>query len=241
MHTPTPGEAAQDAHPNTWDRPSPAEHTRPTDHLRPPRRTTPIGRIAAAAALTTAIGVGLIACGQGGGSGDPAPDVAVKNVTTTRAKQAPPPMAESRPTGLRIPAAGVDATGMLDLGIGDDGALQVPPASKAELPGWWTGGVTPGQKGAAVVVAHYDTANGPALMRNVAKVRAGDRIMVPRADGSTATFEVREIQQVGKEDFPTHKVYGATDRPELRLLTCGGPIKDGHRTDNIILYADLVR
>ncbi|MBJ3806151.1 class F sortase [Streptomyces flavofungini] len=187
------------------------------------------------------MGVGLIACGQGGGSGAAAPDVSVKNVTAARAKQAPPPMAESRPTGLRIPAAGVDARRMLDLGIGPDRELEVPPASEADVPGWWTGGVTPGQKGAAVVVAHYDTANGPALLRNVAKVRAGDRIMVPRADGSTATFKVRAIQQVGKEDFPTHKVYGATDRPELRLVTCGGPIKDGHRTDNIILYADLVR
>ncbi|MFD5701831.1 class F sortase [Streptomyces lasiicapitis] len=199
-------------------------------------------RLTAAAALTTAIGLGLIACGQGsGGSGNPAPDVTVKNAATHQAKQAPLPLKKSRPTGLRIPAAGVDAKEMLDLGIGADGALEVPPASKGEVPGWWTGGVTPGQKGAAVVVAHYDTANGPALMRNVAKVKVGDRIMVPRADGSTATFEVREVQQVGKKDFPTHKVYGATDRPELRLLTCGGPIKDGHRTDNIILYADLVR
>ncbi|MEI5101560.1 sortase [Streptomyces sp. PmtG] len=78
-------------------------------------------------------------------------------------------------------------------------------------------------------------------MRNVAKVKVGDEILVPRADGDTAAFRVRAIQQVDKKDFPTHKVYGATDRPELRLLTCGGPIKDGHRTDNIILYADLVR
>ncbi|GGR67559.1 class F sortase [Streptomyces aureoverticillatus] len=165
----------------------------------------------------------------------------VKNATAEQARQAPLPLKESRPTGLRIPAAGVDAEKMLDLGIGADGELEVPPASQGEVPGWWTGGVTPGQKGAAVLVAHYDTANGPALMRNVAKVEVGDKIMVPRADGSTATFAVREIQQVGKEDFPTHKVYGATERPELRLLTCGGPIKDGHRTDNIILYADLVR
>ncbi|MFF1377170.1 class F sortase [Streptomyces sp. NPDC058308] len=195
--------------------------------------------MAAAAALTAALGVGLIACGQGG-KGDPAPDVKVNNAATTRAKQAVTPMQASRPTGLRIPSAGVDATSMLDLGVGADQELQVPPVDKADEPGWWTGGVTPGEKGAAVVVAHYDTANGPALMKNVAKVEVGDTVQVPRADGSTATFKVREIQQVDKKDFPTHKVYGATGRPELRLLTCGGPIVDGHRSDNIILYADLV-
>ncbi|WP_315892843.1 sortase domain-bontaining protein [Streptomyces sp. P9(2023)] len=64
---------------------------------------------------------------------------------------------------------------------------------------------------------------------------------VGRADGSTATFEVRAIQQVDKKDFPTNKVYGKTDRPELRLITCGGSVEDGHRTDNIILFADLVQ
>ncbi|MEU6991908.1 class F sortase [Streptomyces sp. NPDC046465] len=189
--------------------------------------------------MTAALGIGLIACGQGGKS-DPAPDVKVNNAATTQAKQAVTPLKASEPTGLRIPSAGVDATSMLGLSVGADNELQVPPVDKADEPGWWTGGVTPGEKGAAVIVAHYDTANGPALMKNVAKVKVGDTVQVPRADGSTATFRVREIQQVDKKDFPTNKVYGATGRPELRLLTCGGPIVNGHRSDNIILYADLV-
>lgn len=209
----------------------------PTEEAPTPAKPRHTTRIAAAAALTVALGIGLIACGQG--SGDPAPDVKVDNATAAPAADPHAPLGKSRPTGLRIPAADVDAKSMLGLGVGADDALEVPPVDKADEPGWWTGGVTPGQKGAAVVVAHYDTARGPALMKNVAKVRMGDEIEVPRADGSTATFKVREIEQVDKKNFPTHKVYGATDRPELRLLTCGGPIKDGHRTDNIILYADL--
>ncbi|MEU5774306.1 class F sortase [Streptomyces venezuelae] len=205
------------------------------------RQNARTARIAAAGALTAALGIGLIACGQsGGGNGDPAPDVKVHNAATAQAKQAVAPLKASKPTGLRIPAAGVDAKSMLDLGVGADQELDVPPVDKADEPGWWTGGVTPGEKGPAVIVAHYDTANGPALLKNVAKVHVGDTVEVPRADGSTATFKVREIQQVDKKDFPTNKVYGATDRPELRLLTCGGPIVGGHRSDNIILYADLV-
>ncbi|MFG2502321.1 class F sortase [Streptomyces sp. NPDC048441] len=204
-----------------------------------PTKRRPTTRIAAAATLTAALGIGLIACGQGG-SGPPAPDVKVDNAAAApTARTAHTPLEKSRPTGLRIPAAGVDATSMLGLDLGPDDALDVPPVDKADEPGWWTGGVTPGEKGAAVLVAHYDTAKGPALMKDVGKVRMGDKIEVPRADGSTATFKVRAIEQVDKQNFPTHKVYGATDRPELRLLTCGGPVKDGHRTDNIILYADL--
>ncbi|MFD0369035.1 class F sortase [Streptomyces sp. NPDC059071] len=150
-------------------------------------------------------------------------------------------MAASEPNRLVIPSAGVDAGPMLRLGLDADQEMQVPSVEQAEQPGWYTGSVTPGERGAAVVVAHYDTARGPALMRDVAKIKAGDLIEVGRADGSTARFAVREIQQVDKKDFPTNKVYGKTDRPELRLITCGGPVRDGHRTDNIIFFADLVK
>ncbi|MFH9858081.1 hypothetical protein [Streptomyces sp. NPDC017202] len=44
---------------------------------------------------------------------------------------------------------------------------------------------------------------------------------------------MREIEQVSK-------VYGNTERPELRLIICGGDLTEGHRPDNIILYADLL-
>ncbi|MFJ4806720.1 class F sortase [Streptomyces murinus] len=203
-----------------------------------PRSARHPRRLAAAALLTGALGIGLIACG---GSGANAPDVNVKNTASAPVGNAAAPLKESKPTGLRIPSAGVDAKSMLNLGMDGDQELQVPPVDKANEPGWWTGGVTPGEKGVSVIVAHYDTAKGPALMKNVAKVKVGDSIEVPRADGSTAMFKVREIQQVNKKNFPTDKVYGKTNRPELRLLTCGGPIKDGHRTDNIVLYADLVK
>ncbi|MCQ4208327.1 class F sortase [Streptomyces longispororuber] len=199
-------------------------------------------RIAATAVLAASLAAGVTACGQGGAGGAaPAPDVSVRGTTAPATPRgAPAAMDRSAPTGLRIPAAGVDAHAMLRLGLDADHELEVPPVGRAEQPGWWTGSPTPGQQGAAVLVAHYDTARGPALLRNIAKVRAGDRIEVPRADGSTAAFEVREIQQVNKKDFPTNKVYAATDRPTLRLITCGGPIVDGHRSDNIVLFADLV-
>lgn len=77
-------------------------------------------------------------------------------------------------------------------------------------------------------------------MKDAAKVTMGDEIEVPRADGSRATFAVRETEQVDKRNSPTHKVYGATDRPEARPLTRGGPSKAGHRTDNITLDLILI-
>ncbi|KOG66741.1 peptidase C60 [Streptomyces griseoflavus] len=195
-----------------------------------------IGRTAALSALALAVSGVLTACG-----GDPGPDVRMDNAAIRPAGQAAAPMKRSEPTRVQIPSAGVDSSPVLPLGLTGDGELDVPPVDKADKAGWFTKGVTPGEKGPAVLVAHYDTARGPALMKNVKKMKAGDVIKVGRADGSTATFKIREVQQVDKKDFPTDKVYGDTDRPELRLLTCGGPIVDGHRSDNIVFYADLVK
>ncbi|KKZ70548.1 peptidase C60 [Streptomyces showdoensis] len=189
----------------------------------------------------TVAGGAVVGC-AGQGAAALAPDVRMPHASAAPAdRRAAPPMAASEPVRLVVPAAGVDAGPVLRLGLDPDRELQVPSAEQADRPGWYTGSVTPGERGAAVLVAHYDTARGPALLRDVARIKTGDPIEVGRADGTTARFAVREIQQVDKKDFPTNKVYGKTDRPELRLITCGGPVRDGHRTDNIILFADLVK
>ncbi|MFE0779074.1 hypothetical protein [Streptomyces sp. NPDC058861] len=64
----------------------------------------------------------------------------------------------------------------------------------------------------------------------------------PGPDGlrGTAVFRVRELEQADKDAFPTAEAYGGTTRPELRPITCGGELLDGHRPDTIILYAGLV-
>ncbi|MFK0254307.1 class F sortase [Streptomyces sp. NPDC090445] len=146
----------------------------------------------------------------------------------------------SEPVRVRIPAAGVDTGPLLALGLEADGTIEVPSVAEADRIGWYTKGVTPGQTGPAVLIGHFDTARGPAVLRNVSRIRTGDEITVDRADGKAAVFRVRELEQVGKKSFPTAKVYGNTAGPELRLITCGGELTDGHRPDNIILYADLV-
>ncbi|MEU9379063.1 sortase [Streptomyces sp. NPDC048255] len=204
-------------------------------------------RAAAAGALALAVTGGLAACGGGGGVGAGGVELAADPKVGSTAAPAPVTggdlsLPRSKPTGMKIASAGVDATGMVDLVVDPaSGELGVPDAdTAANSPGWWTQGVTPGEKGVAVLVAHFDTKYGPALMKDVGKVRLGDLVEVPREDGRTAKFKIREIEDVNKKDFPTDKVYGHTNRSELRLLTCGGELKDGHRTNNVIFYADLV-
>ncbi|MET9695885.1 class F sortase [Streptomyces sp. NPDC006529] len=150
------------------------------------------------------------------------------------------PMAASEPVRIRVPAAGVDTSPVLKLGLAADGTVEVPSVADGNKIGWYTKGVTPGETGPSVLIGHFDTARGPAVLKDVAKVHTGDEITVDRADGTTAVFRVRALEQVDKKTFPTAKVYGNTARPELRLITCGGELTAGHRPDNIILYADLV-
>ncbi|MFI6000889.1 class F sortase [Streptomyces sp. NPDC051366] len=180
----------------------------------------------------------LTGCGGAPAAPAPAPHIAAATAPAPAAPAAPLPASE--PVRVRIPAAGVDAGPLLELGLAADGTVEVPSVADGDRIGWYTKAVTPGETGPAVLIGHFDTARGPAVLRNVSKIRTGDEITVSRADGTTADFRVRELEQVDKKSFPTAKVYGNTARPELRLITCGGEITDGHRPDNIIVYADLV-
>ncbi|WP_327264127.1 class F sortase [Streptomyces sp. NBC_01232] len=197
-------------------------------------------RVLLAAALLCAA---LTGCTAAAGPAPAPPSAAPPSVVPT---SAPPvaatsaPMPASEPVRVTIPAAGVDTSPVLKLGLAADGTVEVPSVAEADRIGWYTKGVTPGETGPAVLIGHFDTARGPAVLKDVARVRTGEQITVSRADGTTAVFRIRELEQVDKKEFPTAKVYGNTDRPELRVITCGGDITDGHRPDNIILYADLV-
>ncbi|MFD4136466.1 class F sortase [Streptomyces goshikiensis] len=221
---------------------------RPSRPTRPSRRSPAARRgpvLAFALLALAAVG----GCGGTAPSATPAPagSTPPAHIATGSAAPAPAapaataaPLPASEPVRVRIPAAGVDASPVLRLGLEADGTVEVPSVADGDKIGWYTKGVTPGQTGPAVLIGHFDTARGPAVLKDVSKVHTGDEITVSRADGSSAVFRVRELEQVDKSAFPTAKVYGNTTRPELRVITCGGEITAGHRPDNIILYADLV-
>ncbi|MET9465162.1 class F sortase [Streptomyces sp. NPDC006544] len=196
------------------------------------------------AVLFAAVAVLLTGCGGGAHTTGAPPAVSAPPAVTPTAALPPPaaaaPLPASEPVRVRIASAGVDTSPVLKLGLAADGTVEVPSVPEADKIGWYTKGVTPGETGPAVLIGHFDTARGPAVLKDVSRVHAGDEISVSRADGSTAVFRVRELEQVDKKSFPTAKVYGDTPRPELRVITCGGEITSGHRPDNIILYADLV-
>ncbi|MDX3312829.1 class F sortase [Streptomyces sp. NPDC054884] len=211
------------------------------------------GRASAPTALTALTAVAmLLLTGCGGGSTAapahaPGASTAVAGPAANPASSAPSvsagraarPLARSAPVGLRIAAIGVD-TPVMRLGLAADGSVQVPPVEAHDRSGWYVHSPTPGQTGPSVILGHVTVGRyGDGVFRRLDRLRAGDRIAARLENGTTAEFAVTEVRTVDKARFPTQDVYGNVDRPELRLITCGGPRSgDGYR-DNVIVFAVL--
>ncbi len=110
----------------------------------------------------------------------------------------------------------------MGLGLTPTGSLDVPPAEREDLAGWYEAGTTPGETGTAIVAGHVDNADGPSVFYRLGALEKGGAIEVARRDGSTALFTVDAVEVYDKNRFPDEKVYGAAHRPELRVITCGG-------------------
>ncbi|MFI1753883.1 class F sortase [Streptomyces sp. NPDC020571] len=166
----------------------------------------------------------------------------------TTASSAPPAtgaadsaLPRSKPVRLRIPEISVDAP-FTDLAIGAKGQLQPPPAADTNLVGWYAKGASPGERGTAIIAGHVDTKTSAAVFARLDQLDKGDKFRVERADGREATFVVDDLETFAKDEFPSERVYGDTDRPEVRLITCAGDydhkVKD--YTDNLVVFAHLV-
>jgi LPXTG-site transpeptidase (sortase) family protein len=153
--------------------------------------------------------------------------------------KAAPALARSVPVGLRIPAIGVD-TPLIQLGLAADGSVQVPPVTAHDRAGWYRHSPTPGQTGPSVFLGHVTVGSyGDGVFRHLDRLRRGDRIVARLENGTSAVFAVTALRTVAKADFPTADVYGNVDRPELRLITCGGPRTGNGYLDNVIVFATL--
>ncbi|MFD0634666.1 class F sortase [Catenulispora yoronensis] len=148
-------------------------------------------------------------------------------------------IARSVPTRLLIPDIGVD-TPVMSLGLAADGTVQVPPIKQASPAGWYQGSPTPGQTGPSVLLGHVTVGQyGDGVFKKLDQLRPGARVLVRLADGATAEFVVDRVRTVAKDNFPSDEVYGNVDRPELRLITCGGAHTADGYTDNVVVFASL--
>jgi sortase (surface protein transpeptidase) len=145
----------------------------------------------------------------------------------------------SQPLSVQVSSIGVRTGELIDLGLTAERELEVP--DDAVTAGWFELSPTPGEVGPAVIAGHVDYAGMPGVFGRLPEVQPGDEISVARVDGTTAVFTVYEVQRYPKSEFPTQRVYGNTETPELRLITCGGVFDEasGNYLDNVVVYGRM--
>lgn len=148
-------------------------------------------------------------------------------------------VAEFVPQRLVVEDIGVDES-LIDLGIAPDGAMEVPV--DAADAGWFTPGGRPGGNGPTVIAGHVDSPTGGGVFARLTELEPGDRIQVMGADGEQLEYAVTEVGDHAKDTFPTERVFGATGRDTLRLITCTGLWDEGALSyvDNRVVYAEPV-
>ncbi|MFE0674338.1 class F sortase [Streptomyces sp. NPDC058867] len=150
------------------------------------------------------------------------------------------PLPYAVPDRVRIPAIQVDAP-VTAVGLDAAGWVDAPPPEDPNLAGWFTGAVSPGEKGTAVVVGHVDNQQGPAVFYGLGALKKGNRVEVARKDAKTAVFEIYGIEVFEKNNFPGDRVYASKGSAELRVITCGGGFSKQNGYDgNVVAFARLV-
>ncbi|MFF9491382.1 class F sortase [Streptomyces flaveolus] len=200
-----------------------------------------VGNTAIAAVTAVALCAGAYLLGGGSETGTAPPQPSAAQAGSGRTGEAPgaPALPPSPPDRVRVPSIGVDAP-LTGLGLTPTGSLDVPPAAEKNLAGWYEAGTTPGETGTAIVAGHVDNAEGPAVFYRLGALKKGAVIEVDRRDGGVAVFTVDAVEVYAATDFPDEKVYGAADRPELRVITCGGGYSRGTGYQgNVVVFAHL--
>ncbi|WP_372505603.1 class F sortase [Streptomyces macrolidinus] len=227
--------------------------SQPTPPDQPPSRPVSRGVSRALVWPVAAVGLGaLLIHNSLTGSADPKSPAAPAAVAPPAVVASPTPgptglkgpakngLRRSVPRRIVIPQIRVNAP-FTPLSVSASGQLNAPPVTNKNLVGWYKDGVSPGERGASIVVGHVDTKSGPAVFVLLRTLVPGSGVEITRADGSVAVFTVDSVETFSKNDFPDARVYGRTPTPQLRLITCGGAYnRSAHDYEsNVVVFAHL--
>ncbi|MEU5951560.1 class F sortase [Streptomyces sp. NPDC047525] len=212
--------------------------SQPADEEEQQKKRAPWGVMA----LVLLTGLALIRNGSGEFDvGPPQPaSAAAADQAPDAAGQGVAPLTFSPAARVGIKGIRVDAP-VMPVGLDAEGWVDAPPPEDPNLAGWFTGAVSPGQKGTSVIVGHVDNQQGPAVFYGLGSLKKGNRVEVMRRDRKTAVFEIYGIEVFEKNNFPGSRVYSDKGAPELRVITCGGGFsKQAGYDGNVVVFARLV-
>ncbi|WP_435156144.1 class F sortase [Amycolatopsis sacchari] len=184
--------------------------------------------------IAAALLLALTLTGCGGSGDQAAPPAPTTSVSVTK------PYDKLRPTEVKIPKIGASSS-LISVAINKDGEIAVPPVNEPMQAAWYRFSPVPGDVGPAVILGHVDGNHQPGIFYRLKELNPGDEIQVTRSDGKDLKFVVDHKVQVPKDQFPTEAVYGNSDKPQLRLITCGGAFDHAEHSyvDNVVVYANL--
>lgn len=117
---------------------------------------------------------------------------------------------QALPVRLLIPAIQVDAT-VEQVGNTPDGAMDVP-AEWSDV-GWYKLGVSPGERGNAVISGHLDSTSDRAVFWDLHNLKSGDLVQIAAGDGSRLSFAVVASEIYPFDNAPLQKIFGPANGP----------------------------
>ena len=140
------------------------------------------------------------------------------------------------PVSIDLPTLGVAEAPVTDVGVEDNGDMEIPGASEV---GWYRFGPSPGDMGSAVLAAHIAFNGVDGVFRDLTEMRPGDRFSVNFSDGSSREFIVFGLRQWSKLEIPLEELFARDGTPRLVLITCGGNFNRALDSydDNVVVIA----
>ena len=149
-------------------------------------------------------------------------------------------VAPGAPRVLTIPSLNVKAR-VLPMSVNADGTMQAP--INIYDAGWYTGGVRPGDKGAAVIDAHASGPTRVGLFGSLDKLKVGDRLSLEKGDSTQLNYEVVEVKKVPRSTLDMKELLTPRVGDEgLNLITCAGVWQQQGQTysDRVLVFTKRI-
>ena len=141
------------------------------------------------------------------------------------------------PVRLKIPSIQVDLI-VENVGLTSGGAMGVP--KDPQNVGWFSLGVSPGNKGSAVIGGHSGYKTGVVAFDDLEKLQIGDMVYVEDNTGESVAFTVRK-SRVYDAEANAPEVFESYDGGiYLNLITCVGIWEETKKsyTKRLVVFTD---
>lgn len=142
------------------------------------------------------------------------------------------------PSRLEIPSIGVNAK-IEHVGLTAEGNMDM--TDSIENVAWYNLGPRPGELGSAAIGGHYGYP-GPAVFRDLPKLKKGDFVYVRGDGGETKKFIVKETRIYQANDIVREVFFLDDGRAHLNIITCNGDWIPSLKTydKRLVVFTDMV-